>query len=127
MHANDRIYKGVVLSSRRGIESEYKYMGRVVDSMQDLIVRRLDSIWCDSGDGACYVVMTRDGLEAPSVPKAVLEAFYTQGGHNGIQIYNGTRSLSIDCHWPADDFAEMGGEWLEPPQLADLALAVKAC
>jgi hypothetical protein len=124
---HDQVHKGVVLSSRHGLAHEYKYMARVVDSMQDLIARRLDSIYCDSEACACYVVMTRDGLEAPSIPKAVLEAFYTQGGHNGIQIYNGKQSLSIDCHWPADDYADMGGPWLEPAELADLALAVKAC
>src|SRR5438270_24202 len=55
----DITYKGVALSSQYDVKSEFDEMKRVIDSMPELMARRINSIWCDSKACACFIVQIR--------------------------------------------------------------------
>ncbi|WP_298852234.1 hypothetical protein [uncultured Ruegeria sp.] len=81
------LHKGVRIESRGSVLSEFDTMKRILDSMPELMARRLDAIWCDSYAGASYTVSVRDGLWTPELKCALSDGVMEgAGGHNGIVI-----------------------------------------
>jgi hypothetical protein len=123
MHKIDRTYKGIILSSRRGLDHEYKAMARVVDAIPELMARRVESIWCDSCACVTYTVIASPGLYAPELPWSVRDAFRAVGGYNGISVYGDKgQSDEFDTYWPEYDRAEFDGPMPTPEQLAEMHL-----
>jgi hypothetical protein len=98
-------------------------MRRVVDAMPELMVRRLNSIWCDSVACATYTVMANDGLYAPELPRSVRDAFKELGGYNGISVYgDGKDGKEFDPWWPECELEEFDGSFSTPQQMAELQI-----
>lgn len=98
------LYKGVRLESRFSVLAELDTMRKFIDALPELMVRRLVSIWCDSGAGANYMVEVRAGRWAPELEWAIRDAIMTvNGGHNGVAIDEGNvRRADIDPDWNED-------------------------
>jgi hypothetical protein len=101
----DITYKGVVLSSRYDVKNEFDEMKRVIDSMSELMARRIDSIWCDSKACACFIVQIHPQFFVEDLPYEIEDAFKnTLGGYNGLSIECDGRKIPYrDCYWPADE------------------------
>lgn len=107
-------YKGIVIASRHSIKSEFEHMRRAIDAMRELMARRIESIWCDSKVGAYFVVVTKPGLYAPELPAAVMEAFRSVGGYNGISVHGDEGELQdFASYWPSD--AEVLAQFADAP------------
>jgi hypothetical protein len=97
----DILYKGVVLSSRYDALHEFTEMKRAVDSMPELMARRLESIWCDSKACAFYTVHIKPEFFLDHLPTVIEDAFKSLGGYNGLSIEcEGRRIPYCDCYWP---------------------------
>lgn len=96
-------YKGVHLSSRHSLTSEISDMKRIVDALTPDMVRRLDTIWCDSNASALYNVTVRDGLWVPELQWAIAEAGREAGGYNGVYFDgDAPAGVDLDPYWPGD-------------------------
>lgn len=97
-------YKGVMLSSRYDVLSEFSSMRAAINAMPELVARRLASIWCDSHAGASYVVQVRPEFYLDDLPQRIEDAFKSLGGYNGLSILCEGRSIPHrDCYWPEYD------------------------
>ncbi|TPK68058.1 hypothetical protein FJ546_05965 [Mesorhizobium sp. B2-4-19] len=86
------IYKGVEISSRWSVLSEFETMKRAIDLMPELMARRLSRIWCDSNCTANYVIGVKSRLFVQDLKWEINDAFRAAGGgHNGIMIEAGER------------------------------------
>lgn len=94
-------YRGVQIESRWAVLSELDAMRRIIDAMPELLARRLEAIWCDSNDGACYTVTVRSGLWVPDLRRAIADSVMNAGGgHNGVMIEaDGGNGCHIDPDW----------------------------
>lgn len=99
------IYNGVQLESRWAVLSELETMKSVVNSMPELMARRLETVWCDSKAGATYSITIRSGLWSPNLPQAISDAVKkASGGYNGIYIEaDGGNGCTIEPDWGEDD------------------------
>lgn len=93
--------RGVLIESRFAVLAELDTMRPTVGAMPELMVRRLEAIWCDSNAGACYTVTGRPGLRVPELRRVnadtVMEA---GGGHNGIMFEaDGGNGCHVDPDW----------------------------
>ncbi|WP_395396157.1 hypothetical protein WBP07_22860 (plasmid) [Novosphingobium sp. BL-8A] len=79
-------YKGVRLESRHNLQAELSEMRRVVDAFSPMILKRVQSIRCDSQKGAHYSISILPGPWDESIATGIASAFMTQGGYNGIEI-----------------------------------------
>jgi len=97
-------YKGVQLESRWAILYELEAMKRIVDTMPELMARRLEMIWCDSKASATYTIFVRDGLWIPALKWAISKAVVKAcGGHNGVNIEGDAPAGSdLDPDWLGD-------------------------
>jgi hypothetical protein len=99
----DVTYKGVRLSSRYDVLAEFNHMKSVIDSMPELMARRIESIWCDSKACAYFLVNLRPNLFVESLPNCIEDAFRASGGYNGVMIECEGRKIPMrDCYWPGD-------------------------
>ncbi|MDM9644317.1 hypothetical protein [Rhizobium sp. S163] len=97
----DIAYKGVVLSSRYNVASEFARMRKVIDRMPELMARRLESIWCDSKASSVYAVEILPRHYAEELPSWIQAAFIAGGGYNGLSIECGGRDIDcIENYWP---------------------------
>ena len=93
-------YRGVQIESRWSVLAELDKMRRIVDAMPELLARRLETIWCDSNAGSCYLVTVRAGLWVPDLRWAIADAALEAGGHNGIVVdADGGNGCHIDPDW----------------------------
>jgi hypothetical protein len=110
------VYKGVVLSSRYDVQSEFTHMRGAIDLIPELLARRIESIWCDSNACAYYVVTVRPRLFVEALVDEVEAAFKELGGFNGLDIEcDEGQGKSFDPWWPEDEFfqeSELSGEGL---------------
>lgn len=99
-------YKGVVLSSRYQKAEELVLMQRMVDDVGTCLLRKIESIWCDSKATASYTVLLNNCDEDPAWEIASrLEATCLEmdGGHNGIYVHGNTgTNCSLDPVWIND-------------------------
>lgn len=97
-------YRGVQLSSRFSVLSEFNVMQRAVDEMSEPTRLRIASIWCDSRACADYQVEVKLGMYRDELPEELRENFLAAtNGFNGLSINHGSKSKRLDCCWPADD------------------------
>ncbi|MBY6137635.1 hypothetical protein KUV61_17500 [Nocardioides marinus] len=94
-------YRGVQIESRWAVLAELDTMRRIIDTMPELLARRLEDIWCDSNAGACYTVTVRSGLWVPELRWAISDAVMEAGGgHNGIMVEaDGGNGFDVDPNW----------------------------
>lgn len=98
-------YKGVLLSSRHDLAFEIADMKCIVDALMPDMVRRIQTIWCDSKACATYSVTVRDGLWVPDLQWALAEACRETGGHNGVYFDgDAPTGVDLDPDWPGDEF-----------------------
>lgn len=98
-------YRGVQIESRWALMAELDTMRRIIDAMPELMARRLETIWCDSKAGACYMVTVRPGFWVSDLRWAIRDAVMeTGGGHNGIILEaDGGKGCHIDPNWSEPD------------------------
>ncbi|MBY6120446.1 hypothetical protein KUV64_15030 [Mameliella alba] len=97
-------YKGVRLESRWAVLRELENMKRIVEAMPELMSRRLETIWCDTKDGATYTVTVKDRLWVPDLKWMISDAIVDAvGGHTGIYIAGDEPSgMDVDPYRPGD-------------------------
>jgi hypothetical protein len=99
----DITYKGVRLSSRFDVQSEFNHMKAVIDSMPELMGRRIESIWCDSKGCAFYTVTIQPARFVDDLPYLIEDAFKARGGYNGLSIECEGQDIPYrDCYWPGE-------------------------
>lgn len=97
-----QLYKGVSLSSRKGIASELTTLREIVDRLGP-VSKRLDSLWCDSKAGAKYTATVTPGKWHEAIPREIADAAYASGGYNGIDIdADGGHGCTLGADWPGD-------------------------
>lgn len=94
-------YRGVQIESRWAILSELDTMRRIIDTMPELMARRLETVWCDSNAGACYTMIVRPVLWVPELQWEISDAVLKiGGGHNGIMVEgDGGNGSYIEPNW----------------------------
>ena len=96
-------YKEVYLSSRYDLAHEIRDMKGIVDALSPDMVRRIETIWCDSKACAVYSVTVRDGLWVPDLQWAIADAGRAMGGYNGVYFDGDTPAgVDLDPYWPGD-------------------------
>lgn len=80
-----KTYKGVALESRYDLIAEYRNMETIIDRIPELLLRRLQSIWCDSKACAAYSVIVRKDKTSDLLLEVVLEAF-SRSGFNSLDV-----------------------------------------
>ena len=114
------VYKGVELSSRFDVKSEFSHMRRAIDLMPELMARRIESIWCDSRACAYYVVTARPAFFVDALPHEIKAAFRDVGGFNGLDIpCDGRKALSFDPCWPGDELSDELLDEAAPPHTGE--------
>ncbi|WP_395332105.1 hypothetical protein WBP06_04075 [Novosphingobium sp. BL-8H] len=92
-------YKGVQISSRYDMVSEIGEMRRVIDAFTPMVLKRVQSIWCDSKAGAMYSVSILPGPWDESIAAGIARAFRSGKGFNAIVLTCGKRQVFIDPSW----------------------------
>ena len=95
------LYRGVTLSSRHNVIGEFDEMRRVIDSIPELLARRIDNIWCDSKANSYFVVTISPEKFLGSLPDIIFEAFRHNGAFNGVEVNCPPKfSVIADPWWP---------------------------
>jgi hypothetical protein len=96
------VFKSVQLSSRQNVYREIEKMKGIIDSLTPDMVRRIETIWCDSKAGATYSVTVRKGLWVPELQWAIADAGRL-AGHNGVYFDgDAPAGVDLDPDWPGD-------------------------
>lgn len=115
-------YRGIRLSSRFSVLSEFETMQRVVDAMSDSTRLRVASVWCDSLAGADYQVEIKLGMFRDGLPEDLRDHFLAvTHGFNGLSVNHGSKSKSFYGIWPAEDAYYAS---IDFPEADDLTLEV---
>lgn len=109
-------YKGIKISSRWAVLSEFETMKRAIDALNELMARRLSRIWCDSNCTANYVVGVKPRMFISDLKWEINDAFrIAGGGHNGILIeeggdgpFEGRFIVNLDPDWGEWDGVALG-------------------
>jgi hypothetical protein len=98
-------YRGLVITSRYAVASEFPSMRAVLDALPDLARARIVSIWCDSQAGSDYTVKIAENRWIPGLDAQIRDAFVAAtAGFNGIFIDCGNaRGISFDPWWLGDE------------------------
>jgi hypothetical protein len=104
---------GVTISSRYEKADEMEAMVNMVDGVDPLHRRYIESIWCDSKAGFCYSVTLADCPEQIGFAIAHqldMTCRERNEGHNGISIeWNRGIDIDRDPWWPGQDDDEDDG------------------
>nr|WP_314436679.1 hypothetical protein [uncultured Brevundimonas sp.] len=95
-----KTYKGVTIEGRYDSIAEYRSMEAIVDRIPELLVRRLQSIWCDSKACAAYSVIIRKNMASVLLLEVVLATF-SHFGFNSLDVSCEDEMLLVEngC-WP---------------------------
>lgn len=98
-------HRGVIVSSRYGLENKLTMMSRILDALPDGARDRIESIWCDSAACACYNVTIRPNQWLDLLPDLIRETTLTvTNGFNMLMIEGGSDHVSFDAEWGDDDY-----------------------
>ncbi len=89
--------------SRYDSQREVAVMQRMLGALSPAVLRRIDSVFCDSKASACYSIKLNDvpcGLIAEEIEDAFLKV---DDGHNGIWLEGPANSqFVINPNWKQD-------------------------
>jgi hypothetical protein len=98
-------HRGVVVSSRYGSSRELMTMSSILDALPDGARDRIESIWCDSGAGACYTVAIRPDQWLDFLPDFIRETTMSvAGGFNSLTVEDHSHRVYFDPDWDEDEY-----------------------
>jgi hypothetical protein len=98
-------HRGVIVSSRYGLEHELTTMSRILDALPDGARDRIEIIWCDSAACACYDVTIRRGQWHDLLPDLIRETtLLVTHGFNMLMVEGDSHHVSFDPEWGDDDY-----------------------